>query len=211
MSVARRAARLLWRFVRLELQLYAALARWIARRPAVPDGATPWGYSRMVTPVMGLWIFGSACELPLAHVLVPWHGVRLALLVVGVWGLVWMIGLLASLKVHPHLVDAAGLTIRYGTLARVTIPWTALAGLRVEDRDVDGFVRTLRTRETDHGTELCVPVNDRVNVLLRLAEPLSVATPRGPVAATTIGIWVDEPRDFVAENRARITDVGAPA
>ena len=41
---------------------------------------------------------------------------------------------------------------------------SAVAGLRVEDRDVDGFVRTLRTRETDAGTELDVPVGDRVNV-----------------------------------------------
>lgn len=209
MSAVRRAADLVWRFLRLEVQLYVALGRWIARRPAVPDASVPWGYSRMVTPVMGLWIFGSACELPLAHILVPWHGVRLALLVLGVWGLVWMIALLASLKVYPHLVDAAGLTVRYGKLARIDVPWSAVAGLRVEDRDVDGFVRTLRTRGTDAGTELDVPVGDRVNVLLQLAEPLAVPTPRGVVHAAVIGIWIDEPRDFVASARARMADVGA--
>ncbi|WP_377320614.1 hypothetical protein ACFJIY_16420 [Pimelobacter simplex] len=198
------ALRTIGRFVRLEVQLYAALGRWLARRVDVPAGATGWGYSRMVTPVMWLWIFGSACELPIAHVLVPWEGVRIALLVVGVWGVVWMIGLLASLKVYPHLVAEAGLTVRYGKLARIAVPWTAIAEARYDDRDIEGVVRTLRTREGEAGTELYVPVNNRVNVVLVLAEPLPVPMPRGVVPAVLLGIWLDDPREFVAAARAAI-------
>lgn len=201
--------RTIGRFVRLELQLYVALGRWLARRTDVPAGAVAWGYSRTVTPVMWLWIFGSACELPIAHVLVPWEGVRIALLVVGVWGLVWMIGLLASLKVYPHLAAAEGLTVRYGKLARIAVPWTAIAEVRYDDRDIEGMVRTLRTRETDAGAELHVPVNNRVNVVLVLAEPLAVPTPRGLVEADLLGIWLDDPRELVAAARAAIASAGA--
>ncbi len=201
MSLAARSARLLWRFVVLEIQLYAALGRWLARRPHVPDGAVAWGYSRMVTPVLWLWIFGSACEVPLVHVLVPWHGVRIVLLVLGIWGVVWMIGLLASLRVYPHLVDDDGLTIRYGKLAQLRVRWADVASVRADDRDVDGFARVLRTREGDAGTEVMVTVNDRVNVILRLAAPLRVPTSKGDVDAVALGIWVDEPRDFVTATR----------
>ncbi|XBB65672.1 hypothetical protein ABFU82_16315 [Nocardioides sp. WV_118_6] len=203
------ALRTIGRFVRLEVRLYVALGRWLARRVDVPEGARGWGYSRMVTPVMWLWIFGSACELPIAHVLVPWEGVRIALLVVGVWGLVWMIGLLASLKVYPHLVTRTGLTVRFGTLARIAVPWTAIAEVRYDDRDIEGMVRTLRPRETDAGTELHVPVNNRVNVVLVLAESLPVPTPKGVVDAVALGIWLDDPRDFVAATRAAIASAGS--
>lgn len=189
----------LWWFLKLEVQLYVALGRWIARRPAVPAGATPWGYSRLVTPVMWLWIFGSACELPLAHVLVPWHGVRVALLVVGVWGLVWMIGLLASLKVYPHLIAPSGLVVRHGKFARLEVPWSQVESVRLDDRDVEGGgLRALQPRRTDAGTEVQVPVNSRVNVTVRLSSPLPVRTSKGEVDAVTLVIWVDEPRDFVA-------------
>ena len=87
--------RTLWRLVRhavvFEIRLYRSLFRWTTRRPHIPGpDLEPFGYARDVTPVMWLWIFASAAELPLVHVLVPWEGVRLALLVVGVWGLAWM-------------------------------------------------------------------------------------------------------------------------
>lgn len=208
MSVVVRAARMVAHVVVLEIRLYGALGRWVARRPAVPEGASGWGYSRLVTPVLWLWIFGSACEVPLAHVLVPWHGARTALLVLGIWGLLWMIGMLASLKVHPHLVDDDGLTIRYGVFAELRVPWSALASVRYDDRDVDGFIRVLRPRETAAGTEVLVPVNDRVNVTLELAVPLPVRTSKGEVRAVALALWADEPRELVAALRGC---VGTPA
>ena len=57
--------------VRFEVALYVALTRWLLRRPDVPAGATPWGYARLVTPVLWLWIFGSATEVVVVHVITP--------------------------------------------------------------------------------------------------------------------------------------------
>ncbi|KRB78627.1 hypothetical protein ASE01_05090 [Nocardioides sp. Root190] len=198
MSVVRRSARLGWRFVVLEVQLYIALGRWVGRRPAVPEGADAWGYSRLVTPVLWLWIFGSVCELPLAHVLVPWHGVRIALLVIGIWGLVWMLGLLASIKVYPHLVGDQELVLRFGKFARLDVPRDQIASARTDNRDVDGGLRSLQPRTTADGIDVQMPVNDRVNVLVRLTHPLTVSTSKGPVEATSLSIWADEPREMVA-------------
>ena len=80
----RAALSLVRRGVMFELRLYRSLLRWFARRPAVPGGdVEPFTYAKTVTPVMWLWIFASAAELPLVHVLIPWEAVRIALLVVG--------------------------------------------------------------------------------------------------------------------------------
>lgn len=195
---------IVWRFVKLEIQLYIAFGRWVARRPHVPEGATAWGYSRLVTPVIWLWIFASAAELPLAHVLVPWHGVRLTLLVIGAWGLIWMIGMLASLKVYPHLADADGLRLRYGKFADLRIPWNAVSSVRMVDvGESEWSLRALRPKETPTGVDLHVPVNDRANVHIRLTEPTPVRTAKGPLTITALTFWVDEPREFVAEAKAR--------
>jgi hypothetical protein len=88
-----------------ELNLDKSLLRWLSRRPSIPPGFEPVGYAQPATPMMALWIFASAATLPLVHVLVPWHGVRISLLAIGVRGLVWL-GALAGLRTYPHLLGS---------------------------------------------------------------------------------------------------------
>lgn len=198
------AWRLLKKAVVFELRLYRSLLRWILRRPHVPDGTTPVGYSRQVTPVMWLWIFGSAAELPLVHVLVPWEGVRIALLAVGVWGLVWMIGLLASLKVYPHLIGDDALRVRHGASVDIAVPWTDISSVAVHRRDLPSSARTLQPSESEHGTDLAVAVSGQVNVQLLLRTPITVPTGKGDLEVTRLGFLTDEPQDMAKRLRQHL-------
>lgn len=85
-TLLHKAGRLLQMAARLEAGIWHSLFRWVARRPAVPVSAEVFTYHRMPTPVIWLWIFASAAEIPAVHFLIPWEGVRIALLVVGIWG-----------------------------------------------------------------------------------------------------------------------------
>ena len=85
------------------------------------------------------------------HFLIPWEAVRIALLAVSVWGLVWMIGLLASLNVHPPAGGISGRTNVHVALAGpVTVATpkgpleiTAISFWADDHRDL---VATLRAR-----------------------------------------------------------------
>lgn len=189
---------LVWRAIRFELRLYVSLLRWIARRPDVEGaGAEVFGYAQAVTPVMWLWIFASAVEVPLFHLLIPWDGVRIAGLVLGVWGLLWMVGFLASLNVYPHLLDGVVLRVRNGASIDITIPWDAVATIAVQRRDLASSVWTLQPRETANGTDLQVGVSGQVNVHVVLREPLSVPVPKGARHVTELSFWADDPRALV--------------
>jgi hypothetical protein len=185
-----------------EVRLYRSLFRWITRRPdrGGPD-AEPFPYARMVTPVMWLWIFGSACEIPLAHVLVPWESVRIALLVVGVWGLVWMIGLLASLWVYPHLLTPDRLVVRNGASHRIELPWERIDSLSVRTEDMASSVWALQPVHTERGTDLNVATGAQVNVHAVLTGPTVVATAKGEMEIVELSFYADEPRDLVARAR----------
>lgn len=188
-----------------ELRLYRSLFRWPARRPDLGGpGDVPFTYARTVTPVMWLWIFASAAELPLVHLLVPWEWLRISLLVVGVWGLVWMVGLLASLYVHPHLLGADRLRVRYGASHTVEVPWAAVASITYKDEDLESTVWTLQPRETDRGTDLQVGVSGRVNVHATLHDPTEVATAKGPMRIVELSFFADEPRPLVAQARTHL-------
>lgn len=195
--------------VRFEINLYVALGRWLLRRPAVPVGATPWGYARLVTPVIWLWIFGSAVEVVVVHVVTPWLAVRLVLLAVGVWGLLWMVGLLASYRVYPHLVDGDGLRVRHGKRADVRVPWERVARVTTVDRDLPSSVRTFQPRPVDGvdgegGVDLQIGVSGRANVHLVLTEPMTVPVSGEPLAVTALTFLVDDPREFVAQVRSAV-------
>lgn len=188
----------------VEVAMYRNLFRWVLRRPAVPVGAEPVGYAQAVTPVMWLWIFASAAELPLVHVLVPWEGVRIAALVLGVWGLVWMLGALAGLRIYPHLLTADALRVRNGALTELVIPWEAVAAARKVDLDLPSSVWTLQPEETPGGTHLRVGVSGRANVTVELREPLLVRPTRSrELTVVRVSFWVDEPREVVRALQAR--------
>jgi hypothetical protein len=185
-----------------ELRLYRSLFRWVTRRPDLggPEDQ-PFTYAKAVTPVMWLWIFASAAEVPLVHLLVPWEGLRFALLLASVWGLVWMVGLLASLYVYPHLLGPATLRVRYGASHSITLPWDAVASVSHRREDLDSTVWTLQPRETDDGLDLQVGVSGQVNVHARLRRPTVVATAKGPMEVVELSFFADDPQALVAHAR----------
>ncbi len=145
MDVVRRARRLAWAALRLEVTLYLALARWVTRRPDVPTGTTPIGYSRLVAPMLWLWIFGSATEVVVLDVLLSrwWTPLRIPLLVVGIWGLVWMLGMMSAYRTRPHLLGDDSLQVRDGIHARVDVRLERIASVRSVDHELPGLLKSV--------------------------------------------------------------------
>ena len=55
---------------------------------------------------------------------------RVVFLILGAWGLIWMVGFLASYYVFPHVVSPAGLRVRSSMLIDIPIPWDAVDQIR---------------------------------------------------------------------------------
>jgi hypothetical protein len=200
MDVVRRALHLGWVALKLEITLYRALGRWIVRRPDVPAGTEPIGYSRLVAPMLWLWIFGSAVEVVVLDVLLSrwWTPLRVPLLVLGVWGLVWMLGMMAAYRVRPHLLGEHTLQVRDGIHARVDVPLERIAAVRSVEHELPGLLRSVHVEGEEPGALLLVGVGSRTNLELVLTEPTTLQTPRGPATVSRVGMWVDEPRDVAA-------------
>ena len=193
---------LAWRALVFELRLYRSLLRWVARRPAVPKGEVElFGYSRDHTPILLLWIFASAVEIPIAHLLIPWETVRLVVLGLGVWGLLWMLGLLASFRVHPHVVTPTTLHLRAGAGVDIAVPWELVESVRPTRRALPASLRSLHPLETDRGIDLQVSASDHANVQAVLRQPLTVPTSQGQLEVTALTFLVDDPKPFLARAR----------
>jgi hypothetical protein len=190
-----------------EANIWRSLGRWLVRRPSVPAGAEPVGYSREAAPVIWLWIFASAVEMVIVHLLIPWDTVRVVVLVVSLWGLLWMVGLLASLRAYPHLVAADGLRVRHGPSVDLHLPWGGIAGVTAVSRDLPSSIWTLQCTDTAAGTELSVAVSGRTNVRVSLGRPRIFGTRQAPTEVTAVSFHVDDPRAFVTRARRAVTAV----
>jgi hypothetical protein len=205
--VADLSAGRLWRLAKhavvFEVRLYRSLARWAFRRPDLgrPEDV-PVGYSRLAAPVMWLWIFGSAAEIPVIHFAVPWESVRIPLLAVGVWGLAWMLGLFASWRVYPHLLGSDRIRIRHGAGHDVHVPWSAVQSVTTRALNLDSSIWVLDLDERPDGVAVRVAVSGEVNVHLHLREPTPVRTAKGEVDAVEVSFLADDPREVVARIRA---------
>ncbi|MCF6744203.1 hypothetical protein E9529_07925 [Blastococcus sp. KM273128] len=200
------------RAVRMEVGIWQSLYRWTFRRPRVPAGAAAFTYHRSVLPVIITFIVVSAIELVVVDVLVHrWPAVRIPLLVLGIWGLTWMIGFLAAHVTRPHAVGPDGIRARFTADVDVDLPWDA----------VDAVSRRLRTREEkaprlDRGAgSLDLWMQDRTNVEIELDRPVAVRLPEGEAVVRRVGLFADDPAAFLAAVRQFTqppsADVQAPA
>lgn len=203
----RRAARLLWRFAVLELRLYGSLLRWVTRRPDIPVGAAGFGYDARTRLLLVVFIVVSAVEVvALDLILHRWPAVRLPLLVVGIWGVVWMLGLLATHLVRPHTVGPHGARVRDGMDLDLDLPWDVVhaVGRRTQTHDE----KPPRIIEEEGGRVLVVAVSNETNLQVTLEQPMVLPLPGLPgvrgEAVTKVRFWADDPRAYLDEVRRHL-------
>ncbi|GIF73716.1 hypothetical protein [Asanoa siamensis] len=186
-----------------ERGVWVSLFRWVFRRPDPAGPGTPFGYSATMMPVLLAFLGVSIVEIPILHFLLPWQTVRIIVFVISVWGLLWMVGLLGAVRVHPHLVTADGLRVRHSFTVDAFVPWSAVAQIRTRNRPLESS-KGLQFEETDRGLIGKVVVLGQTNVEVVLRAPVDVGLKRGPVSE--VHFWADDPRELVA--RADLVSVG---
>ncbi|MFJ4014726.1 hypothetical protein [Microbacterium sp. NPDC090014] len=180
-----------------ELRVYSSIARAIARRPAVPKGGTGIGYHRPVLTVLFIFIGLSAVEIPILDLIVhQWPVVRITLLVLGIWGVTWMVGLLCAMLMRPHAVGPDGVRVRSGLELDVPIGWADIASIAISRRvDEPKQPRVI-------GPEYAERMQDETNIEIELERPVAIRLPGlapkgGTHQVDRIRLWADDPRAFL--------------
>ncbi len=204
-SVWRRIGGIAKRALLLELSIYTNIGRFLARRPAIPPGAVGFSYHRPVLTVLIIFIVLSAVEIPIVDLIVHrWPAVRIAFLILGIWGVTWMFGLLCAYLMRPHTVGPEGIRIRHGLEVDLAFSWDEIASVARSKR-VDQS-KSPRIDETDASRTLVYRLQDETIVEIELERPTTVRLPGGGAtggeqAITGVRIWVDDSTAFMNEVR----------
>ncbi|MFC8682290.1 hypothetical protein ACFT30_12275 [Microbacterium ureisolvens] len=188
--------------VRAEIGIWQALYRWIFRRPRVPDGASGFAYHAPVITILMIFIVLSAVEIPIIDLIVhPWPWVRIPLLIAGIWGLTWMIGLALSYLTRPHAVGPDGIRARLGADIDVDLPWDVIASV---ERSRDVAEKAPKVREEEHGRTLALRMANETNVLIVLEQPVTTRLSEEPVDIDAVRLWTDDLDGFLDAVRTHI-------
>jgi hypothetical protein len=181
----------------MEVWGYLSILRFVLRRPKVPRGAEAFTYHQPVLPLLLVFIVVSAIELVVVDVLVRrWESVRLTLLVLGVWGLVWMFGLLFSFLTRPHAVGPDGIRLRSGAELDLPLRWEEVEAVTRRKRTAQDK-QPVFTVDADGTRTLHLHVQEQTNVRIALRSPVTARLQRSEHAASSIDVWVDQPEAFV--------------
>ncbi|GAA1785502.1 hypothetical protein [Agromyces lapidis] len=210
-SVWLRLGRFAKRAFAMELAVYASIGRFIARRPAIPRGAVGFGYHRPVLTILVIFIVLSAVEIPIIDLVVHrWPAVRIAMLVLGIWGLTWMLGLLCAFLTRPHTVGPEGIRVRAGLELDLALSWDDVASvarrLQIDEPKSPKIV------EQDASRTLFVRTNNETDIEIELEGPTAVRLPGhgalgGVQEVTAVRIWVDDAAAFMDEVRRHLAPV----
>jgi hypothetical protein len=187
-----------------EACIWRSLYRWLTRRRGSTDpDASLFGYASQATPLLLAFIFLSALEILILPLLLPWPAVRYSLLVLGVWALLWMLGLLASLRTNQHVVSEVGLRLRSGFRFDASIPWQTISAIRLRRSSAD---RKLQIERNQTGTSVALQGTSNVEVLFR--EPVLVRFLDGRQAnVDAIHFYADSPTALLTAAQAHLAPI----
>ncbi|GII76957.1 hypothetical protein Sru01_19390 [Sphaerisporangium rufum] len=199
------------RIVGFETKGMHSVLLWATRRrDGVPPGATALPYVREQATVMLLLLFAMvvetvAVELILRALEVP-DAVRIAVLVVDVYGVFVGLAVVAACATRPHVVTGSELGVRYGAFFDARVPRELISAVRATRRyDETGVVRVTDGRAA-------VAVSSQTNITVELAAPVTVVRPLGrTVEITAIRFFTDTPDAALAALRPEPSRRGVPA
>ncbi|WP_305788655.1 hypothetical protein [Symbioplanes lichenis] len=192
------------RLVAYEVAMWRNLYRWALRRHRDPGpGEHEFGYLGVVRPILGFFIGLSAVEIPVFDLIVvhvvPWRPARWIVLGLGVWGLLWMIGLYAGLKLHPHVVTRDALRVRVGHGVDLSVPWADVAAVTKRYRTLPSS----KSVQFEDGA-LHLVVASQTSVDVRLHEAATLITGQEP--ANELRLYADDADGLVKAARDRLSD-----
>ncbi len=203
-----RAQALIARGAGIEKIIYAAIGRAVARKPWKARDAKGFHYHAQSLAVLVIFIVLSAVEIVIIDLIVhQWLWLRIPLLIIGIWGLVWMTGLLCAHFMRPHTVGIEGIRVRDGLDMDAHVTWDDVYSVGLKNRNYEP--KTPSVIDDQEGRSLVMNITDQTNIEVVLERPTTITLPGlppkgGEQVIDRIYLWTDEPKEFLDAVREHI-------
>jgi hypothetical protein len=195
----------------MEIHGYRSTFRFLFRRPRVPAGAVGFPYHQPLLTILVAFVVLSAIELAVVDLIVQrWTHIRIPLLILGIWGLIYMFGLLFGMLTRPHAVGPDGIRVRQGAEIEAPLRWDDVYSV-THRKHVAQHKQPMVTVDPDMKATLHLRIQNETNLEIQLERPVPLRLPHGTETVTSINLYADDPKAFLAEVRRHIGSDTQPA
>lgn len=188
----------------MEIHGYQSIYRFVFRRPRVPAGGVGFGYHKPVLPILIVFVVVSALEMLVVDLIVRrWDYIRLPVLILSIWGIIFMLGLLFGMIVRPHAITANGIRVRYSSEIDIPIAWEDVHSI-TRRKHVNNGKQPKVTLDENGEASLHMRIQNETNIEIRLNRPVSIRLPHGTETVSKVNLYVDNPKGFTDEVRHHI-------
>lgn len=188
--------------LRHEIGGFLSMVLLLRGRKDVPADATVIRNGSAQKTFLVVMMVLTPLEIVIVELLVPWAWLRVVLLVLALYGIVWMFGFYFGVHTRPHYVDSRQLVLRTGHLAGVSVDIGAVRAVR---REYHGEYKGL-VSVTDDVVALPGMNGSSMTVTLEPGTPVHIQG-RGTVHAGAVRFESD---DDAAAIRAMRERMGSP-
>lgn len=188
------------KLARHELALLKLVGMMVRRQTNVPEGAVSFRYGSEQRSIFFALIAASLVEIVVVELLVPWKNVRIIILVLSVYAVIWLLMFYKSYAINPHYLYGRDLVLRVGVIGEVTIPLGSIESIRSVRKTWDtGFLSV-----TSGAAVILFGTDTNIEIVLR--EPIAELVPGKPDPVSRVYCAVDKPQDFVAACKAQLDE-----
>ena len=196
-----------WRFVGylarrallMEIRGYQSIYRFVFRLPKVPAGAIAFSYYQPVLAILIVFVALSAVEIVVLDLIVRrWAHVRIPLLILSVWGLIYMLGFLFGMLTRPHAIGPAGIRARYGPEIDIPLLWDDIESVTRRKHTLQNKQPKVSVDEDGEAT-LHLRMQNETNIEVELRAPIVVRLPQGPETVSKVTLYADDSQAFMNE------------
>lgn len=181
------------RILSREALLLRAIWMLVTGRRDVKEDELALPYSSPLVPMLSVITVVDGLVAVGLHLLLPPGWIRTVVLILGILGLIWLLGFLASLVVYPHTLSADRLRLRFGVFHDILIPREAITDARSFKGD-PGSTHSAACIEE----RLVMVVANQASLTLRLIGPTELTTLSLKLAdqqVTEVIFYTDAPDD----------------
>lgn len=186
------------RFARFEILLWVSVGRWVARRPFVPAVGRGFTFHRHEMPVLLAFAGVGIVEIVVVHWLLPWPVAQTIALVLGVMGVLWVLGFLATLSTRPHWMADGVLAVRVDSHTMIRMDLSSIESVTAAlNHAADDGVQVVPSASGE-GEAVSIVRHGQTNVSVSLEHRTTLEVPGHGVAnVTRLSFWVDEPEPLL--------------
>lgn len=181
----------------MELDGWRSLYLLALKRTSAPAGAKVFSYYLEMRTILFVFLGLSAIEIPIFDLaLTRWPAVRWPLLILGIWGFLFMLGIYAGLRVHPHFVTDKELVVYAGPGFRLAIPKEQIYSAFFDQRTFETS-KGIQVDELEGEPRVNLVTMSQANISLELRRPILVSKGSKAYEVRHIAFFADDAKALV--------------